>query len=250
LNYLDAVFTVRGIRLKTKRDKSSCFNRPFENLKALLDYNSLPAVRFPSQVVHAKENDTPFDPEIDHQLFRAAMTDVIPMDECNYLGNSVQPKSRRLSIDYDPQQSFIRAHIDSESLLRLKNLVEKGQGFVVSDTAEYIEGPERCDNPELTRKLHRGAFAIQAHLDLHGYGVEAARQAFDQFLHKALVTGTRAVLVIHGRGLSSPGRPVLKTKVQDWLTRGRWRKWVIAYTSARACDGGAGATYVLLRKKK
>jgi DNA-nicking Smr family endonuclease len=57
------------------------------------------------------------------------------------------------------------------------------------------------------------------------------------------------VLIVHGRGLSSPAKPILKTKVIKWLTSGPWRKWVMAFTSARWCDGGAGATYVLLRKR-
>jgi len=26
----------------------------------------------------------------------------------------------------------------------------------------------------------------------------------------------------------------------EWLTHGAWRKWVVAYASARSCDGGAG----------
>jgi DNA-nicking Smr family endonuclease len=57
------------------------------------------------------------------------------------------------------------------------------------------------------------------------------------------------ILIIHGRGLSSPADPVLKTKVIQWLSTGPWRKWVMAYASARLCDGGAGATYVLLRNR-
>jgi DNA-nicking Smr family endonuclease len=61
--------------------------------------------------------------------------------------------------------------------------------------------------------------------------------------------GKRALLIIHGRGLSSPVKPILKSKVYLWLTTSPWHKWVIAFTSARACDGGAGATYVLLRQK-
>jgi DNA-nicking Smr family endonuclease len=64
----------------------------------------------------------------------------------------------------------------------------------------------------------------------------------------AVTTGKNGVLVIHGRGLSSPEEPKLKGKVVEWLTRGPWRKWVVAYASARSCDGGAGATYVLLRR--
>jgi len=57
------------------------------------------------------------------------------------------------------------------------------------------------------------------------------------------------VMIIHGRGLSSPSEPVLKTRVFQWLQSGPWRKWVMAFASARWCDGGAGATYVLLRKR-
>jgi DNA-nicking Smr family endonuclease len=56
-------------------------------------------------------------------------------------------------------------------------------------------------------------------------------------------------LVIHGRGLSSPADPVLKTKVAEWLCSNRWRKWVVAFTSARMCDGGSGASYILLRRR-
>ncbi|MBI5583339.1 MAG: Smr/MutS family protein [Deltaproteobacteria bacterium] len=56
--------------------------------------------------------------------------------------------------------------------------------------------------------------------------------------------------MIHGRGISSPGDPVLKTKVVEWLTRSHWRKWVIAFSSAQSYDGGAGATYVLFRHRR
>ena len=57
------------------------------------------------------------------------------------------------------------------------------------------------------------------------------------------------IFVVHGRGLKSPDKPVLKAKVFEWLTRGPLRAHVIALASARSCDGGAGATYVLLRRR-
>jgi DNA-nicking Smr family endonuclease len=60
--------------------------------------------------------------------------------------------------------------------------------------------------------------------------------------------GLRCVKIIHGRGLRSPLGPVLKTAVIKWLS-GRYRKSIIAYVTARQCDGGLGALYVLLRKK-
>ena len=103
-----------------------------------------------------------------------------------------------------------------------------------------------CDGP--VAKIARD-FSIQDHIDLHGYVSSDAYHALDVFLKKSVLNGIRAVLIVHGRGLSSPGDPVLKNNIIKWLTRGKWRKWVLAYTSARSYDGGAGGTYVLLRNR-
>jgi DNA-nicking Smr family endonuclease len=136
-----------------------------------------------------------------------------------------------------------------DTLIRLNNLIKHGQGFVVADTPEYMEGVGYHVHPATTRYLHRGNFSIQAHIDLHGLSAQTAEEEFNRFLKQALTSGKRAVLIVHGRGLSSPDKPVLKTKVHQWLTTGPWHKWVLAYSSARLCDGGAGATYVLLRQR-
>ena len=101
----------------------------------------------------------------------------------------------------------------------------------------------------LIRRLHQGRFAVQGHVDLHGLTSSQAQEILTHFIHDALISGKRMVLVIHGRGLTSPGEPVLKNMVYIWLKRGPYRRHVLAFTSARSCDGGAGATYVLLRKQ-
>ena len=55
----------------------------------------------------------------------------------------------------------------------------------------------------------------------------------------------RCVTVVHGKGYRSGSRgPVLKSAVNTWLRRSHD---VVAFTSARSIDGGAGALYVLLR---
>ena len=131
----------------------------------------------------------------------------------------------------------------------LRELVRTGRGYRVADTPEYIEGTGYRVPPGITRELHRGTFSIQAHIDLHGMTVPVAREAVNAFLQDAVQRGFSAVLIVHGRGLSSAAEPVLKTGLVRWLTTGTWRKWVMAYASARPCDGGAGATYVLLRQR-
>jgi DNA-nicking Smr family endonuclease len=236
-----------------KTIKSSGAFRPFKELKELLEKKSLHSA--PHPVVHAKKqvlktcnsqhglsntNENILDKQLsENELFLKEMADVAPIprgDRIEHRSNSKPP----VGADYD---------FKDETLLKLDNLVKFGTGFVVADTPEYIEGRGHNVHPEITKRLHRGDFSIQAHIDLHGLGVEDARNAFEIFLKDSITTGKKAVLIVHGRGLSSPDKPVLKTRVVQWLTCGPWRKWVIAFSTARSCDGGAGATYVLLRRR-
>jgi DNA-nicking Smr family endonuclease len=157
--------------------------------------------------------------------------------------------------EYAEKKSFVRPPVrgageaDLEVKRQLDNLIKYGEGFIISQTPEYMEGLGLDIPQEFAARLHRGDFAIQGHLDLHGLSIPQAQEAFEQFLHKSLLSAKRGLLIIHGRGISSSGEPVLKNKVREWLTRSRWRKWVIAFTSAQSYDGGTGATYVLLRQR-
>jgi len=112
------------------------------------------------------------------------------------------------------------------------------------DTDDSLSFRRAGIGPEVVRKLRRGVWAIQAQLDLHGLRRDEARERLSGFVHDARRHGLRCVRVIHGKGNGSPGRePVLKSKVKTWLVQ---KQEVIAFTQARACDGGAGALLVLL----
>ena len=112
------------------------------------------------------------------------------------------------------------------------------------DTDDTLSFRRPGIGPEVVRKLRRGVWAIQAQLDLHGLRREEARERLNLFVHEARRDGLRCVRVIHGKGNGSPGRePVLKGKVKAWLVQ---KKEVIAFTQARASDGGTGALLVLL----
>ena len=221
-----------------KSSKIKGLHRPFEDLKMLLDSRSIP-------LKTATGSEKPYipkpedDPDQEREIFEAAMADVKRM-----------PQDTRADTEFQPVLvSGPDKTDDSEVLLHLSELIKNGKGFVVADTAEYVEGTGYNVNRAITRRLHSGEFAIQDHIDLHGQTVESAQTLFDQFFNESIAAGKRMILIIHGRGLSSPADPVLKTKVIQWLSTGPWRKWVMAYASARLCDGGAGATYVLLRNR-
>jgi len=224
-----------------KPRKSSSTLHSFQDLKDLIGVKSRvpPKPQEPKPPVNKKMEDPELRTE---DLFAKAMEGVTPIPRDtrgNYVEKAVQVR---------PPEGPGRKE-DAETLSKLTDLIRYGKGFNVCDTPEYIEGTGYHVPPAVAKRLHQGDYSIEAHVDLHGYNVEAAREIFEEFMRWAMYGNKKGVLIVHGRGLCSPAEPVLKRKVEEWLTRGPWRKWVVAYSSARICDGGAGATYVLLRER-
>jgi DNA-nicking Smr family endonuclease len=218
--------------------KSSLVHKPFNCLKGLAErihLSSSSPVRKETQ----REKEIVSNYQSEEELFCEAMCGVNPIAKNHASGKNVERN----------QGEKFRYTNEDETLSQLAKLVNRGEGFIISDTPEYIEGTGYNIHREFARRLHRGDFSIQAHIDLHGMNVEQAKEAFESFLGKSINSGKSAVLIIHGRGLSSPGEPVLKNKVREWLSQSYWLKRIIAYASAQSYDGGAGATYVLLRSR-
>jgi len=143
-----------------------------------------------------------------------------------------------------------KAELDDAALVmqELDELVHGNAPFEMNDTEEFVEAAVKGLDRRLLRKLRRGEYAIQAHIDLHGMRREEARLAVARFVERCQTEGKRCVLIVHGRGLGSKDNiPVLKEKLTAWLTRGAIGRRVLAFTSARPWDGGTGAVYVLLR---
>jgi len=178
----------------------------------------------------------------DASLFQREMLDVTPLSAAARQRVTPPPPAPAGRVVTDP---------DAEALAELSDLVTGGAAFDIADTVEFIEGAVAGLDRRLLRRLRSGDFAFQSHLDLHGMKTDEARLAIDRFLHQAHQHGQRCVLIVHGRGLNSKDQvPVLKHRVAGWLARGAWARLVLAFSSARPCDGGAGALYVLLRRQR
>jgi DNA-nicking Smr family endonuclease len=140
-------------------------------------------------------------------------------------------------------------HPDLEAVDALRALVSGDAPFDLADSDEFIEGKVAGLDHTLVRKLRRGDFAVQAHVDLHGMTRDQAKRAVEGFLRSSRSAGKRCVLVVHGRGLHSKDQlPVLKDALRTWLSTARFGRHVLAFATARPADGGAGAIYVLLRR--
>jgi DNA-nicking Smr family endonuclease len=172
----------------------------------------------------------------DSELFEFAMKDV------KSLGWSAVPLHNRPPVEIQGQDE------EQDALRVLEEFLRDGN-VEIEDTAEYIEGSVHPHGRLYLDDLRSGRFSVQAHLDLHGLSLLDARFVLEEFLLASLRRSFTCVRVIHGRGLHShKHHSVLKQNIQRWLCTRRMSRHVIAYTSARRCDGGGGAVYVLLRK--
>jgi len=111
------------------------------------------------------------------------------------------------------------------------------------------DGDERRTATSRTRQLRRGSISISETLDLHGYVRDDALQQLAQFITGAYHRGSKAVLVITGKGLNSPDGPVLQGSVDAWL-REQGKSMVIEVTQAPRDKGGSGAVVVFLRTNR
>ena len=95
------------------------------------------------------------------------------------------------------------------------------------------------------RRLFRGDVPIDRRLDLHGHTVARAQVKLQFFIEDAAYSGCRCVLVITGKGSG-----ILQSHVPDWLKCPPLSALVLALAEARQTDGGSGAFYVLLRRRR
>jgi DNA-nicking Smr family endonuclease len=221
----------------SKREKP--FNNPFGDLKLKKPEapNKSPPVKAAAQP-RAKARGASSE-EDESLLFLQSVGEVSPVRRGPVVSAPPVPQ-RRADHVVDPE---------IEALTELAELVAGKGPIDVTDTDEYIEGAAPGLDPQILRKLRAGDFSVQGHLDLHGLTRAEAKDAVTRFLVDARHQRKRCVLIVHGRGLHSKDQlPVLKEGLQGWLTRGRLADQVLAFSTARPHDGGAGAVYVLLRR--
>jgi DNA-nicking Smr family endonuclease len=169
----------------------------------------------------------------DIELFRATVGEVTPVTQDRVAPHRPKVSPRPLSREQDEiavLRDLLSEHFDPADMETGDELIFVRPGLQL----------------RTLRKLRRGQVVLDAELDLHGMTVPMARAAVAEFLGQCQRRRVQCARIIHGKGRGSRHRePVLKLKVGGWL---RQREEVLAYCSARACDGGTGAIYVLLKR--
>ena len=223
--------TLAHLHRNPKTKKSDWTFTPFQGLKDALQRREYEE----GKKVTIKEQN-------DDEVFRDAMADVNEIKEFREVPFTApsqfkcSKENRKLHLEADDSVEILRQIVNGERKIRL------------SDTGEYIEWVSPNIRKDVAQRLHRGDFSVQDYIDLHGMTLGEAEEAFRLFFQESLKKRLFCIKVIHGRGLRSPKGPVLKEALKKWL-HGKFRKWILAFSSAKDCDGGLGATYIILKSK-
>ena len=105
------------------------------------------------------------------------------------------------------------------------------------------------------RRLSRGLSSPDVTVDLHGHRLDSAWSLLDRRLEQAIAGGARLLLLITGKPPSGDDRrPVargaIRAAVGDWLAASRHAADIAAVRHAHPRHGGAGALYIVLRRKR
>ncbi len=198
---------------------------PFKGLKAALENKNF--------TLRAKDI---IEIKTDEEIFSEAMADVREIKEFRKIPVEQPPGIKHHPLQKDDTLEILRQITQGERKIRL------------SDTGEYIEWIRPNLRKDILLRLHNGDFSVQDYIDLHGMTLTEAEEALHLFFKEAARKHLFCVKVIHGRGLRSPKGPVLKEALKKWL-HGTFKKCVLAYSTAKDCDGGLGATYVILKSR-
>ena len=216
--------------------KGKPFNNPFGGVK--LEKPPTPPRPPPLEVEPPRPSRGP-EPLSEDDLWAVAIDGTTPLED---RAERIRPGKAPIAVapQLDPEL---------EAYDELRALVTGEVPFDIADSDEFIEGHARGLARHVVRKLRRGDFAIQAHLDLHGMLKDEAKLELEAFLARTRQKGMRCVLVVHGRGLHSKDQvPILKDALRKWMRTARFAQHVLAFCTARPHDGGAGAIYVLLKR--
>jgi DNA-nicking Smr family endonuclease len=103
------------------------------------------------------------------------------------------------------------------------------------------------------RRLSRGMVAPDAAVDLHGHNLATAYDLLDRRLDEAVRSGARLLLLVTGKP-PGPERPVkrgaIRAAIGDWLAASRHAGDIAAVRNAHPRHGGAGALYIVLRRRR
>ena len=126
------------------------------------------------------------------------------------------------------------------------------------DWENFLNNKEKIPNKDSIHKKNIRYEKIKK-IDLHGYTIEEANKAIEQFIQKCFEESVTKIIVITGKGLRSKNvenpylskdLSILKYSVPEFIEKNKsLTRLIIETTDAKIEDGGSGAFYIYLKNK-
>ena len=126
------------------------------------------------------------------------------------------------------------------------------------DWINFINSKEKVPNKD--KKFYKKINIKIKTIDLHGYTLNEANKAVENFIYQAFSKNVNKLVVITGKGLHSNNEndpfvsknlSILKYSVPEFILKNENLMSVInEITDAEIEDGGSGAFYIYLKKNK
>ena len=110
------------------------------------------------------------------------------------------------------------------------------------------------------KNLKKKKFNETKSIDLHGYTLDEANNAIEDFIHESHLNGVSKLIVVTGKGIHSQNEKnpyvskelsILKYSVPEFITNNKNLMNIInEIKDAKPEDGGGGAFYIYLKKKR
>ena len=127
------------------------------------------------------------------------------------------------------------------------------------DWENFLNNKQKIPNKDFVHKKNIRYEKIKK-IDLHGYTIEEANKAIEQFIQKSFDENVTKIIVITGKGLRSKkvenpylskDWSILKYSVPEFIQNNKsLTQLIIETTDAKIEDGGSGAFYIYLKRKK
>ena len=126
------------------------------------------------------------------------------------------------------------------------------------DWENFLNNKDKIPNKDYAYKKNIRHEKIKK-IDLHGYTIEEANRAIEQFIQECFDENVAKIIVITGKGLRSKNvenpylskdLSILKYSVPEFIETNKiLTQFIIEITDAKIEDGGSGAFYIYLKNK-
>ncbi|MDA7831257.1 Smr/MutS family protein [Candidatus Pelagibacter sp.] len=160
--------------------------------------------------------------------------------------------------DKEDWENFLNNKKKNFSKNSIKEKDIKNSGEDKLDWQNFLNNKEKIPNKDFFHKKNIRYEKIKK-IDLHGYTIEEANKAVEQFIEKCFDENVTKIIVITGKGLRSKNienpylskdLSILKYSVPEFIENNKsLTKFIIEITDAKIEDGGSGAFYIYIKNK-